>query len=120
MRALNNLNIILAEKQIDQKVEENFKKINQSGAITSVYNNGVFLSKQGKLQEAFQIFQSLVEKLKDDQDEPLLLLSHVNQGVLFERLNEYEAAIQKYNYVIFMNMQILENFPKEVNSDEFA
>lgn len=49
MRALNNLNIILAERQIDQKVEENFKKISQGGAITSVYNNGVFLSKQGKL-----------------------------------------------------------------------
>lgn len=93
LRALNNLNIILAEKQIDQKVEENFKKINQSGAITSVYNNGVFLSKQGKLQEALSIFKGLVERLQNDLDEPLLLLSHVNQGVLFEKMNDFSAAI---------------------------
>ncbi len=42
MRALNNLNIILAEKNIDSKVEDNFRKISQSGSITSVYNNAVF------------------------------------------------------------------------------
>lgn len=96
MRALNNLNIILAEKQIDPRVEENFKKISQTGAITSVYNNGVFLSKQGKFQEALNVFKSLVERLADNQEEPLLLLSHVNQGVLYEKTNHVEFAIQKY------------------------
>ncbi|CAK74901.1 unnamed protein product (macronuclear) [Paramecium tetraurelia] len=112
MRALNNLNIILAEKQKDQEVEENFFKINQSGAVISVFNSGVFLQKQGKLQEALQIFRQIVNNPKEDVVRPLLLLSHVNQGVLFEKLNNFNAAIQKYNY-------ILDNFSKEINSEEF-
>jgi tetratricopeptide (TPR) repeat protein len=63
MRALNNLNIILAEKNVDAKVEENFKKITQNGAITSVYNNGIFLTRQAKFSEALSVFKSLVERL---------------------------------------------------------
>jgi tetratricopeptide (TPR) repeat protein len=74
-------------------VEENFKKISQSGGITSVYNNGVFLSKQQKYPEALAIFKSLVERLHNQYDEPLLLLSHVNQGVLYEKMNNFDMAI---------------------------
>ena len=93
MRSLNNYNIILAEKNVDSKVEENFKKIIQTGSITSIYNNGVFLTRSGKYIEAKSIFKTLIERLQNKSEEPLLLLSHVNLGVIYEKTNNFEAAI---------------------------
>ncbi|KRX09731.1 hypothetical protein PPERSA_02603 [Pseudocohnilembus persalinus] len=107
-RIINNLNIILAERNMEKKVEEQFKKLSgQKINLQTIYNQGVFFFKQNKFQQSSEIFQQIIQKFQEDpnlysnqnntqEGNPinLVLLSHINLSLIYEKQAKIDSAIK--------------------------
>lgn len=101
-KAMNNLNIIFAEKRQEKKADFLFRRVINSQTDFNpslLYNHGILLFKQNKLVQALEAFQRFTQLPSVQERDPLNLLSYVNQGLIFEKLGHYESALTVYETV---------------------
>ena len=110
LKVLNNLSVIQAEKQIDKKLEENFKKVFKDGSHSGMFNYAVFLAKQNMFNEALIVFENLTRQLT--HKDPLFLLSHINTGVIYDLTEQHDQGINKFQ-------QIIDEFEDKIDKLEF-